>query len=451
MRQNPVFNTVFVLGNVVTSIISAIPLYLIAEAAAEKALSVPVLPQINGGICMVVTVPLTFTFIHSDVNSIPEQWHIANKRGKALIVGSYALAFPAGGLLNTYFMTGHPIIKVIASLIPCFLPRALITEWALRIRLSLNSKYQPAHHAYRLLRILSLNLKYNDKIKDQFTNDQYQDLAKSLNQATTSLVNLTNVVTKLNLLYKNNSIFVITDLQMKHPKYGKYIAGTIFSTIIALGVSTCITIYWGLANDGAACVFGSQFENNFDGNNITCPISSPIGEQIGYAFGYLTFTELNLTTIFPMLALFDMVKASANNNYTRSRLANYFLSVIAAACRVSVVAFMVNQKTDGLNSLLYVGLVIFIYNFVSTAILGPRMLKAIKKTVTDTGKQIKQYCFGSEESQPLIENENNIERAVANTEILLFHCLFQPERVSNQLESKSVKNDNTNSIDLTYT
>jgi hypothetical protein len=426
--------------------VSVYPIYLIGVRSVRQLSWFPETPgpEINGAICASLTFPFNFQFAYNDVNSIRNQWRIANRYGKTLIFGSALVTLATAGIANCYYMEGDLLFKLIALFVPAISARAILVDWTLSTHLAIkslpkNSRYKATHRLYRALNVLIYNLRFNREFQTDFEKPQ-QLLATEIKAACTLLTRLPGVQTQINSLFLLRNAaqngLIITDLQHKNPRYGIWLTLIKLAIFSAFGGLAGYKMYDALAPKAGACIFGSRFEHYFDDPNIVCPITNETWESIGYGLGRVTFGILTAITIFPLLELFDFGRVSMANPYEcGSRTAFYFFSLLSAICRVSIATYVQTQNSgnnDDYFGLTSVAVVFFFYNYFSMAILGPPTFKTFGKTILSVFKKLLSCCCQTKGAEPLLD-KISYEQTITNCRTLLHHCLFTPAEVHEKL------------------
>lgn len=402
------------------------PLYFIGTDTLKELMGIEGLSQIGGAVCALFSAPFIFTFTNNDINQLGNQWFISNKKGKTLLASSF-LVFLSAGIPNAYYMRGNIADKIIAFFAAGIPARAIFTDWALRSFLALRNR--KTDRFYRLLTMLKINLLYNDQF----------EVTLPLSNAIKKAINANNYKALPQLIEPYQGLIKIDPI-IRFTRYGTVLSILKVGAGLTIGAFASKYLYSEIAPTAGACVLGSRFGHYNADDEIVCPIINESLAYIGKILGNLSIGLLAGVTAFPMLELFDFAVASSENPYNLSRGAKYLLSIVGAACRVLITAYVANQNSEDGNdtfNVTYVCIVFFLFTFFNMAVLGPVAFTGIKNIFKD----LFYPCFEPEDAAlPLIHNDK--AEMLSHCQQLQYYCLFHPDQVEEKLSISEEEDDN---------
>jgi len=448
--------------------------------AAEKLGLKEAWRDLNGLLCIMFAIAFALPFNNNQLDAIPRQWNLANKRGKAFIALLCATAAFSAGTANSYFMIGNKVFKVIALLLPGFAAKAIASDLLLELILALlrviyPSKYKLPYEAANMLATTIYNLKANENFTANLKNPQSRlsTVARSLIEADKCIAEkgfteapelqakLHNAIQELKQLVKNEEEkIIVTGLLFRTLKY--LVGG-------GAGATAGYFLFLGLGPKAGECIYGSLFDFGTNSlGEVVCAHKSDIGAQIGKTIGYFTLFYQALILIYPAYVLSELLRAGLHNKKSALKLFAYLLVGAGAVLRASIAGFIEWFNTKENPEWLKISFVfslVFILNCFGMGINGPSTLAILYNTCMKPIGNLLLNCYGwltsyfkagneeslSEESLPLVNHDGLVtaNKTLAATAQLLEFFKHRPGLANSLLAAApepALPQHSTNSI-----
>ncbi len=421
--------------------INSIPTDEMGEASFKKIFhtnSPPALPILNGIICGSITFCFSYQLLQKEIYNFPRQWSLADTAGKSVITVISLFCLSISGILNSYFMIGHPIMKIIAFVVPAFSLKAIVTPWffytSLIVRSQYNEKiYNPALTACQLLDVLKNNLLYNTQISYDKIKNSLEKIREAPTEQEQRLKRYLEAVTDIT----SKREFVISSIARRYhsqPRKAHLLSLLSFLTFCAFSSYAIFSLFYQLAPKAGECVFSSGFQHYDVGDNIFCPHKSDLAGTIGFYLGHINnICYQNITVIFPMLQLRDIVWTAYKNKIETRIVVIGIIAVVFTLLR-SFLTLYLSMKNNNFSKSLYITLVYSCYNFLSLTIYGPQTLRTFYKQLMAIKTEITNICKRTNDHQLLPTNVDDtpvevVGAVLATIDEMKQFCLFKPTQV----------------------
>lgn len=424
-----------------------VPLFLIGKRAGIQFSGSAALGDFNGALCAASSCCFAFLFNNSEIDAIPRQWQIANKRGKLFIVTLSALCATSAGIGNCYFMIGNVGFKVLALLLPSVAVRSIFSAWLLNLNLTTLRLLRPRNyqHTYNMASMLATtitNLQSNEAFATKLKTDtQMYTTATALIAATESSDKLPVAFEQLQRLVNSENKDIV-------------IPGNFFNICkyLVLGTAGGVAGYFlfkSFAPHAGKCVYGSRLDFHPDSSgDIVCAQKSALGASIGNTLGYFAAIFQSGIIIFQLYELSNMARTGYQNPKPLKKMLFYILAGGAAVFLSSINAYIEYRNTQqdpDTVKIIYVALLMLVLQFVSIALYGQDTAVTLHNTLAKPiwgclqrgwrrlGGASEQETTALFDSNEAVDTNTTIAAATQLQEC----CLFRPAKTNKILSASS--------------